>query len=216
MHIEVLVEDSSGAKLLEFLLPRLWGVNGEPHTWRVISYKGVGRIPKNLVGKPDPSKRILLDQLPRLLRGYAKTSGVDAIVVVMDADKRPCKAFLKELLALAASCAPQTATLFRLAIEELEAWYFGDQQALRKAYPRAKKDVLNAYVQDSICDTWERLADAIHPGGSIAIKKAHWPLPGQIKHQWAENIGPYMTLDGNASPSFGKLRDGLRRLVAGP
>jgi hypothetical protein len=33
MHIEILVEDSSGQKLLEAVLPKLLGEYGEPHTW---------------------------------------------------------------------------------------------------------------------------------------------------------------------------------------
>ena len=214
MHIEILVEDSSGEKLLRCLLPQLMGRPGEQHTWRLHSYKGIGRLPKNLGNKADPTKRILLDQLPRLLRGFGRTPGIDAVVVVLDVDKRDCKAFLQELRTLASACVPSPTTLFRLAIEEIEAWYLGDQLALLKAYPRAKRDVLSAYVQDNACDTWELLADAVYPGGSVAIKKAGWPLPGQIKHEWAEKIGPRMILDQNASPSFCKFRDGLRNLAA--
>ena len=104
--------------------------------------------------------------------------------------------------------------MFRIAIEEMEAWYFGDRQALTMAYPKAKVDVLQRYTQDSVCGTWELLADAIYPGGSVAIKKAGWPLPGQIKCEWAERIGPLLEPERNVSPSFGKLRDGLRRLVS--
>ncbi len=48
------------------------------------------------------------------------------------------------------------------------------------------------YVQDSVCETWELLADAVHTGGSSAIKKAGWPLPGQVKHEWAKKIAPLM------------------------
>lgn len=214
MHIEILVEDSSGDKLLQVLMPRLLGPQGGPHTWRFHAYKGVGRIPKGLATKTDPAKRILLDRLPRLLRGYGKTPGIDAVVVVVDTDKRDCAAFLAELNAVAVACGPVPNTLFRLAIEEIEAWYLGDQDALLAAYPRAKQDVLGKYIQDSACDTWELLADAVHPGGSAAIKKAGWPLPGQVKHEWAEKIGPLMDPERNISPSFGKLRDGLRRLVA--
>jgi len=59
------------------------------------------------------------------------------------------------------------------------------------------------------------LADAVHPGGAAAIKKAGWPLPGQVKHDWALRIVPLMDFEQNASPSFRKLRDGLRRLFAG-
>jgi hypothetical protein len=215
MHIEILVEDSSGEKLLQLLLPRILGPQGEPNTWRLHSYKGIGRIPRGLVAKGDPTKRILLDQLPKLLRGYGKTPGIDAVVVVLDTDKRDCAAFLSELKDAAHACKPAPETLFRLAIEEVEAWYLGDRDALLAAYPRAKLDVLGKYVQDSACDTWELLADAVHSGGSAAIKKAGWPLPGQVKHEWAEKIGPLMGMDRNKSPSFVKLRDGLRRLVAG-
>lgn len=214
MHIEILVEDSSGAVLLQVLLPQLLGPQGDPHTWRLHAYKGIGRIPQGLVTKADPAKRILLDQLPKLLRGYGKTPGIDAVVVVLDTDKRDCAAFLSELNAAADACNAAPETLFRLAIEEIEAWYLGDRDALFAAYPRAKRDVLGRYVQDSACDTWELLADAVHSGGSAAIKKAGWPLPGQVKHEWAKRIGPLMDLERNSSPSFGKLRDGLRRLVA--
>lgn len=214
MHLEILVEDASGAKLLDNVLPKLLGEQGNPHTWRLHAYKGIGRLPKNLAAGADPAKRILLDQLPRLLRGYGHTPGIDAVVVVVDSDKRDCVEFLAELEALAADCHPAPKTLFRLAIEEVEAWYLGDRQALEGAYPRVKAEVLKRYVQDSACDTWELLADAVYPGGSAAIKKAGWPLPGQVKCEWAEKIGPMLDPERNASPSFGKLRDGLRRLAA--
>lgn len=177
MHIEILVEDASGEKLLEALLPKLFGAYSNPHTWRIHGYKGIGRIPKNLNAGGDPAKRILLNQLPKLLSGYGKTPGIDAVVVVLDSDRKNCVDFLAELKALAASCNRKPNTLFRIAIEEMEAWYFGDQQALTAAYPKAKVDVLQRYIQDSVCGTWEMLADAIYPGGSAAIKKAGWPLP---------------------------------------
>jgi hypothetical protein len=214
MHIEILVEDSSGERLLDILLPQFLGEQGYPHTWRLHAYKGIGRIPPGMNASGDPAKRILLDQLPRILRGYGKTLGIDAVIIVLDSDRRDCTAFLAELKNLLAGCQPPPNTLFRLAIEEMEAWYLGDRDALLAAYPRAKHDVLHRYEQDSVCSTWELLADAIYPGGSMAIKNAGWPLPGQVKHEWAARIGPFMVPDRNVSPSFGKLRDGLRRLIA--
>ncbi len=213
MHIEFLVEDSSGAKLMELLIPQIIGPYGESHTWRLHHYKGEGHIPKGLNPRSDPNKRILLDQLPRLLRGYRNTRGIDAVVVVLDVDKRDCSSFLQELRELADNCDSLPNTLFRLAIEEIEAWYLGDRNALLRAYPHAKRDVLDRYLQDSQCDTWELLADAIYPGGSAKVKKAGWPLPGQIKHEWAEKIGPFISLQHNASPSFRKLIDGLKGIV---
>jgi len=213
MHIEILVEDSSGAKLIETLMPKVIGPFGNPHTWRIHAYKGIGKIPKGLVATGNPAKRALLNQLPRLLAGYGKTTGIDAVVVVLDNDNRDCKEFLAELNVILTHCTPAPRTLFRLAIEEMEAWLLGDASALLTAYPTAKKDVLRRYTQDSVCGTWELLADAIYPGSSLAIRKASWPLPGQVKYQWAERIAPHMNVEENVSHSFGKFRDGLRQLV---
>lgn len=214
MHIEILVEDSSGKVLLDVLAPRILGDWGNTHTWNIHHYKGIGRIPAGLTTQGDPAKRILLDQLPRILQGYGNTPGIDAVVVVLDSDRRNCVDFLAELKALAKRCRPASNALFRLAIEEMEAWYLGDREALMAAYPRAKSRVLDTYVQDSVCGTWELLADAIYSGGSAAIKRAGWPLPGQVKHEWAERIGPLLNIAQNQSPSFCKFRDGLRRLSA--
>jgi len=214
MHIEVLVEDSSGSKLVEALMPDIIGPKGEPHTWRIHPYKGIGRIPRGLATQADPAKRILLDQLPRVLGGYGKTPDIDAVIVLLDNDRRDCTKFLAELYNLLRQCHPAPTTLFRLAIEEMEAWFLGDRQALLAAYPRAKKEVLARYQQDSICGTWELLADAVYPGGQAEIHKVGWPLPGHIKHEWAEKIGPHMDVEANESRSFCKFRDGVRRLAA--
>lgn len=214
MHIEVLVEDSSGALLIQALLPRVIGEHGSPHTWRIHQYKGIGRLPANLHKQADPSKRSLLGLLKKLLTGYGRTPGIDAVVVVVDSDDRNCKQFLKELNEVHSICDPAPNTMFRLAIEEMEAWLLGDRDALLQAYPRAKLKTLNTYRQDSICGTWELLADAVHTGGSAAIKSAGWPLPGRVKHQWVENIEPFMDVEVNKSPSFIKFRDGIRQLVA--
>lgn len=197
---------------MQYLVPQLLGPHGERHTWRIKSYKGIGRIPSNLSPSSDAAKRILLDQLPKVLRGYGKTPGIDAVIVVLDSDRRDCRSFLAELKAMVEACGKVPPTRFRLAIEEIEAWYFGDRDALLEAYPKARREILDRYVQDSVCDTWERLADAVHPGGSNAIRKTRWPLPGQIKHEWAERIGRNMDPMRNRSPSFIKFRDALLRL----
>ena len=214
MHLEVLVEDSSGAKLIEMLLPQLIGRHGHPNTWRTHNYKGIGRLPIGLTAKLDPAKRALLNGLPHILSGYGRTPGVDAVLVILDNDRRDCRSFLAELKNVVNQCQPAPNTMFRLAIEEIEAWLLGDRSALLAAYPRAKRDVLDRYDQDSRCGTWEVLADAVYPGGARSIKKAGWPLPGNIKHEWAEKIGPRMDITRNRSPSFCKFRDGLQRLVA--
>ena len=70
MHFEFLIEDQSGAKAMETLIPKLLG---DIVTYKIHSYKGIGHIPKGLRPKHDAKKRIFLDQLPKLLRGYGKS-----------------------------------------------------------------------------------------------------------------------------------------------
>lgn len=210
MHIEFLVEDSSGAALLELLVPKIIGSPADPHTWNTHAYKGIGRTPKNLRPATEAHKRILLDRLPLILRGYAKSPGIDAVVV--DSDRKNCQEFLSELRSVAeASGLPET--MFRIAIEEIEAWYLGDRPAIQAAYNRAKLATLSNYSQDSVCGTWERLADVVYPGGVKAVNRVGWPLPGTLKHEWAERIGAHMNVDQNDSPSFRKFVRGLRILV---
>jgi len=214
MHIELLVEDSSGARLIEDVIGRILGDQSAVLTWRIHSYKGLGRLPKGLVASPDASKRILLDRLPSILRGYGKTPGVDWVVVVVDSDEKDCKIFLKELKGVVEKIIPQPQVLFRLAIEEMEAWYLGDEAAVMGAYPNADKAVLKAYKQDSVCGTWEILANAVYKGGAAAVKSIGWPMAGELKHEWAEKIAPRMDVETNLSPSFKKFRDGLREIAA--
>ena len=215
MHFEVLVEDASGELLLGALLPKILGKYGNPHTWRTHAYKGIGRIPRGLRGKADPWKRIILDQLPRILAGYGKSlQGTgSAVVVVVDLDDRDCVAFKQELLEIHRRCRPRPNVLFRLAIEEMEAWLLGDKNAIIKAFPRAKWNALHSYRQDSICGTWEMLADALFPGGSAALKAQGYPRIGEEKCRWASLIGPHLDVQSNPSPSFRVFRLGLLKLA---
>ncbi len=215
MHFELLVEDESGRITVEGVLEKILGKNGTRHSWRTHGYRGLGRIPKNLRGKTDPAKRILLDQLPNLLRGYGRSLGDSAaVVVVVDLDDRDCMAFKRELLDVLDACDPRPKTLFRIAIEEIEAWLLGDRDAVKAAYPGARDSVLDGYRQDGVCGTWEVLADAVHAGGAAQLKDAGWPDSGRAKCEWAREIAPRMDPDRNRSPSFRAFRDGVRRLAA--
>jgi hypothetical protein len=218
VHFEVLVEDVSGAIMLEAFLEKILGPIGQQHTYRIHPYKGIGRLPKNLRGKADPTRRILLEQLPRVLRGYGRSLqyGEAAVIIVVDSDDNVCTAFKEDLVAVLNSCDPKPNTLFRIAIEEMESWLLGDMDAVKKAYPKAKDKVLESYVQDSICGTWEKLADAIYDGGSLKLKNLGWPHIGQAKCNWAKKISPMVDVDKNISKSFQVFRDGLFRLTNPP
>jgi len=216
MHFEILVEDLSGKKMLDFLVPK---IIGDDHTFKVHHYKGIGHIPKNLVAAGDANKRILLDQLPRLLRGYGNTFAnypadyPAAVVLVCDLDDKCLKTFRQELFTILNGCIPQPETRFCIAIEEGEAWFLGDIPAVKSAYPKAKDAVLNAYVNDSICGTWECLADAVYYGGSTTLLAKGWQAVGAEKSQWAEKISPRMDVANNVSPSFVYFRHKLLELA---
>lgn len=215
MHFEILVEDQSGKKALDILIPK---IVGDAHTFKVHPYKGIGRIPKNMQDPEDASKRILLDNLPKLLKGYGNTfAGYQnysaAVIFICDLDDKCLKKFRGELCDILNACSPKPETRFCIAIEEGEAWFLGDLNAVKEAYPRAKDSVLNSYVNDSICGTWEKLADAVYQGGASALSAKGWLSVGTEKSKWAQEISPLMAVENNQSPSFRYLLRKIQELT---
>ena len=198
MRFEVLVEDQSGSVALRYILEKILGENGVVHSWTIHPYRGVSQ---------------LLKDLPSTLRAFGRSlDDSSSVVVVVDSDDKDCLKFKQELLDMLNVCNPRPKTLFRIAIEEGEAWLLGDRAAVKAAYPNAKDAVLNNYVQDSICGTWEVLADAVHPGGSQPLR-GKYQVAGKAKSDWARKIAPRMDVDSNQSKSFQVFRDGVRNLA---
>ncbi|MDR3053335.1 MAG: DUF4276 family protein [Coriobacteriales bacterium] len=209
MHFEFLVEDQSTKEALQILLPKILE---QRHTFKINPYRGVGHLPKDLRPRTDASKRILLDQLPRLLKGYGKQfRNYSAIIVVLcDLDDRDRESFAHELRGAYEACDPKPEAEFYFAIEETEAWYLGDLTAILQAYPNAKETILATYVNDAICGTWEILANAVHEGGCQALSVKGRQTEGAEKTKWARKICPFMKIDRNNSPSFNEFCSGLR------
>ncbi len=217
MHFEILVEDLSGKKLLDAIVP---GIIGAEHSFRVIAYRGVGHLPKGLNSAGEIHGRALLNNLPRLLNGYGNTyrseaNGNAAVIVVCDLDDKCLKAFREELLQMLAACRQKPVTRFCIAVEEMEAWLLGDPSAVKKAYPKAKNDILGSYENDSICGTWEKLADVVFSGGARRLKSQPWHEIGLQKSDWAAKISAFMNIDKNKSPSFAYFKKQLQNLAAG-
>jgi hypothetical protein len=212
MHFEILVEDISGTDLLNIIVPQIIGTQ---HTAKIRSYKGCGHIPKDLKTRQDPKKRILLEQLPRLLKGYGKSfTQNEIVIVVVDCDDRVCTEFKEQLNAVLESCNPAPKTFFRIAIEEMEAWLLGDISALQKAFPKYDKLKYDSYKQDSIIGTWEKLADITLPIDTAhRLKKDSFFVTGRQKSEWAKKIGVHMDIHNNASPSFNCFKTKLEHLA---
>jgi hypothetical protein len=215
MHFDFLIEDLSGKEMLNLLLPKLID---ESHTYSIKYYKGIGHLPKNLKSKPEPNKRVLLNQLPRLIQGFGNThkgygeSYEAVLIIIVDLDAKDKNNFLVELNTVLENCSPQPLTYFCLAIEEGEAWFLGDKEAIKKAYPDAKLQILSRYTPDTICGTWELLADAIYSGGVSKLKSKGSGEVGKEKSNWSKKITPYMNIDQNSSPSFCYFRDMVIKL----
>jgi hypothetical protein len=202
MHIEILVEEPSAEAALYNIVPK---IIGQDVSFAIHPHQG----------KPD-----LLAKLPGRLKGYRIWLPSDwRIVVLIDEDREDCldlKAGL-EAAASAAGLLTKSAAgsrsrfqvLNRLAIEELEAWFFGDVEALNAAYPRVSLNLgrkAKYRDPDAIAGgTWEALERELqrlgyHPGG----------LP---KVAVAREISTYMNPVRNRSKSFQVFRDGLTGLA---
>jgi hypothetical protein len=197
MHFEFLVEEPSAEVALQNLVPKILG-SGITFNIRVFQ------------GKPD-----LLKNLPKRLRGYRNWIPSDWLIfVLLDNDEKNCYE-LKNLMenkandeGLATRSNPSHDGNFqvinRLAIEELEAWFFGDVEALRAAYPRIPKnlDRRKKYRNpDSISNTWEALEHV--------LKEYGYYRGGLPKVEAARSISRHMSPMRNKSKSFQVFRDAL-------
>jgi len=207
LRLHVLVEGPSEAALLNGWLPRFLPPQ---HTFKVIQHRGKGRLPGDPARTPDPRREGLLDQLPAKLRAYGRALNPDTerVLVLVDLDDDDCLELKGRLVRVLKSCDPTPVVLFRFAIEETEAFYLGDPQAIRKAFPQAKPGRARFYEQDSICGTWEVFQEVLG-------------AESEDKHGWAEKMAPHLGTDfegqqANKSPSFRQFCRALLRLAGEP
>ena len=202
MHIEFLLEEPSAEAVLNAILPKILSEN---ISFELHVFKG---------------KQDLLRKLPTQLQVYSKWLPGDwRIIVLIDEDRRDCHE-LKAKLEQAAheagfvtksSAAPNEhfQVVNRLAIEELEAWFFGDIEALHEAYPRVPKN-----LQDQ---AKYRNPDAIRGGTCEALehilKRANYYKGNLPKREVAQNIAQHMVPNRNRSKSFQVFVEGLKACV---
>lgn len=213
MYIQFLVEDVSGSKLIDIVMKK-YQIESQvvDIEYDIRPYKGIGGIPRGIDAHSIKSQQLLND-LPKRLRAFnvALKDIKDAVLfIVLDNDARDPNEFERQLRALSVQTGIKIDHVFCVAIEEMEAWLLGDRDAIQSAYPKISDRIATkhaAYRQDSICGTWETLADILTKKGFGAFQKQN-PTPydvGKCKIEWAENIGNYLNLRKNTSPSFMKF-----------
>jgi hypothetical protein len=198
MHIEFFVEELSAEAALREIVPRIVGpeVSFQLHPFQ---------------GKPD-----LLKRLPDRLRAYRRWLPEDwRIVVLVDEDRQDClrlKQQLEEMskrAGFATKTKPRADSSFRvinrIAIEELEAWFFGDPGAILTAYPGVR---LGFFAGRRFRDP-----DAIRGGTAEALEqvlqRSGYYSGGMSKIQVARDVARHMTPAQNRSRSFCHFRDAL-------
>lgn len=201
-HVEVLVEEPSMEAALEWLLPKMLADT----SFRVHTHQG---------------KMDLLGKLPEKLKAYSRwIPETWRIVVVVDRDNNDCEALKSQLEEAAARAGfvtrsttkekPRYVVVNRVAIEELEAWYFGDWKAVCTAYPKAPPTVptkAKYRAPDEIMGgTWEAFQRILQQVGYFT--------GGLRKIEAARAIAEHMVPSRNTSPSFCALRDALQEMVA--
>lgn len=201
MEIDFLLEEESAAAALRVLLPRLL-----PGC--------VCRL------KPFEGCHDLLGQLPRLLPAYRRRMAQAGqenlrLVVLLDADTiGPRRLAQLEQQAAAAgllsyAAAPAGApfqVLNCLTVEELEAWFLGDEVAVRAAYPALKPTHFSRVGSNP--DVLPKPNETLWH----ILKQGRYYLSGKAKTEWAATIVPHFDLARNASPSFHYFCEGLAAL----
>lgn len=198
MHIEFLVEDFSTQEALKNILPKIFD---QDTLYQIRSFQG---------------KTDLISKLPSRLKGYKNWISDDyRIVILVDRDDEDCLLLKRKLekiaidVGLITKCSIRSNQSFqvltRLAIEELEAWFFGDIPAITQAYPKV---CLNIASQAKYRDpdaikggTWEAL--------QRVLKTAGYHQGGLEKVKAAREISIHMNPQQNRSKSFQIFYSGL-------
>ncbi len=191
MHVEFFVEEPSAAMALRWIVPKILG--GE-HTFCIHPFR---------------DKQELLREIGSRLKAYSSWLPSDwHIVVLLDEDRQDCRELKGRVLEAAKEAGLAGRVLCRIAVEELESWYFGDMEALRSAYPKLPRglDRKAKYREpDAIRGgTWEAL--------DRLLRRYGYPA-GLVKTEAARSIARHMAPSRNRSHSFQVFRTGLLRLV---
>lgn len=202
MHIELLVEEPSAEAALQFLIP---SIVGPETTFHIHTFQG----------KPH-----LLKRLPDRLKGYRDWLPPDwRIMVLIDADEQDCYKQKLDLDTIAYEaglitrnmCRPGDAiqVFNRLAVQELEAWFFGDVEAIQSAYPEVSVNLAQQKGfrnPDTIRGgTWEAL--------ERVLQRAGYHAGGLRKIEAARQIAAHMQPQRNRSHSFRIFHHGLLELI---
>ncbi|HHE08123.1 MAG TPA: DUF4276 family protein [Chlorobaculum parvum] len=148
---------------------------------------------------PHEGKQDLEKSIPRKLRAWQEP-GV-RFVIIYDNDGGNCIELKQRLTELCNESGRQD-TLVRIACQELEAWYFGDPEALARAFD--KKQLRNIGNKARYRDP----DSIIYPSKELSKL-----IPEFQKISGARKMSAHLSRTENRSSSFHALINGLERLA---
>jgi hypothetical protein len=182
MNLVFLLEEPSAKNVLDAILSRIVPADVG---WVTIAHRG---------------KSDLRLSLPRKLMSWRTPDTY--FVVVHDQDSHDCKTLKQELREIC-QAAGRADTVIRIVCHELEAWYFGDLEAVDQAFPGHGVGQLGSKRR-------YRDPDAINKP-SAELERL---IPGFHKGLASQAIPEHMLLERNRSRSFQVFVQGLNRLLA--
>ena len=184
-HIKLvfMLEEKSAKHFLDALLP---GLLPKAVKFRCIPHEG---------------KSDLQRSIPIKLKAWRNTPGIKTVFIILhDQDNHDCIALKNRLRQL---CAPSNRhPLICIVCRELEAWYFGDLDAVQKVFPQFSA---NRYKNKAKF----RNPDAITKPG----KELEKIIPSFSKPHAAKEIPKHMDIRNNTSASFHHTISGIRKLT---
>ncbi len=203
-HLDFIVEEPSMEAFLRGLLPN------------ILSNKATFEV------YPHQCKSDLIRNLPARLLGYsAWLPKGRRIIVVVDCDNDECNRLKLDIEEIVQRAGLRSRTkrenlpwqiVTRIAIEELEAWYFGDWDAVKLVYPKVNPNVpTQAHYRhpDAIKGgTWEAF--------ERCLQRAGYFKGGLRKIEAARLLGCACNPEQNRSPSFLAFRDAVLEAITTP
>lgn len=181
MNLVFMLEEPSAKSVLDIILPILLPPEV---TFQTIPHRG---------------KDDLRLSLPRKLRSWLVPD--TRFVVLHDQDSNTCET-LKEDLQTICRQAGRDDVVIRIACRELEAWYFGDLEAVEQAYPG------NQLQQLAEKRAYRDPDNIVKP--SEALERL---VPGFQKGFASKTVPCYMQMDRNRSRSFQVFIEAMQRLT---
>ena len=184
--IDFFTEEESAKVIVDAILPQILPKGTE---WNVYSFQG---------------KNDMLGKLPKRLRAYHhQPLSSRRVVILIDSDHQDCTELKSRLEETAKTAGLVTKTadsqsfrvVTRIVVEELEAWFFGDVEALSSAYasvPKSLSAKKGFEFPDRIHDPAEQLSHVLK-------KEYSGRLP---KLEVAARISRHMVAERNTSLSF--------------